>query len=407
MGPYKYLVMAQGVCSASDIFNFLTDGSMRYDGSEAIKNMDDTLLHGQTLEELEEKLKVFMKYCETKNLKLKPSKIVISEEVEFAGTAIRAEKKHDNDVVHILPMEKRVQAFMELKKPKTKKELQVWCGMVSSLQKWYPSLPLNLTMLRKSTVGKGKIDWTEEHEAEYQNAMKVMQTRIMLSPYDPKKRLCLITDGAKTIGTGFVLCQYVNENNPSQGVNIIHSGARKFDSGRIYSPVEAEDIALKQAISECHHLIYYADPVMLFSDCSGLLDMIKKPLADIENVKIRKILEKAQNYHWETQHIPAEENEICDAFSRLCTQVCFDGHNYDTPKPRILKMSKVAKVRRQQMEKMDPLVQRIAEEANLDSEYVEMLNYIEADVDFKDIDSNSELKLLKDDLHHMSIITLD
>ena len=81
--------------------------------------------------------------------------------------------------------------------------------------------------------------------------------------------------------------------------------------------------------------------------------MMEKPLADIENGKIRKILEKAQNYHWETQHIPAEENEICDAFSRLCTQVCFDGHNYDTPRPRILKMSKVAKVRRQQMEKMD------------------------------------------------------
>ena len=182
---------------------------------------------------------------------------------------------------------------------------------------------------------------------------------------------------------------------------------KKFDYGRVYSPVEAEAIALKRAIDECHYWIYYADPVMLFSDCSGLLDMMEKPLADIENGKIRKILEKAQNYHWETQLIPAEENEICDAFSRLCTQVCFDGHNYDTPKPRILKMSKVAKVRRQQMEKMDPLVQRIAEEANLDSEYVEMLNYIEADVDFKDIDSNSELKLLKDDLHHMSIITLD
>ena len=96
--------------------------------------------------------------------------------------------------------------------------------------------------------------------------MKVMQTRIMLSPYDPKKRLCLITDGVKTIGTGFVLCQYVNENNPSQGVNIIHSGARKFDSGRIYSPVEAEDIALKQAISECHYLIYYEACLRYFSN---------------------------------------------------------------------------------------------------------------------------------------------
>ena len=77
-------------------------------------------------------------------------------------------------------------------------------------------------MRRKATVGKGKVDWNEELEAEYQNAMHVMKTRIKLSPYDPKKRLRLIIDGAKTIRTGFVMCQYVNENNPSQGVNIVH-----------------------------------------------------------------------------------------------------------------------------------------------------------------------------------------
>ena len=74
---------------------------------------------------------------------------------------------------------------------------------------------------------------------------------------------------------------------------------------------------------------------------------------------------------------------------------------------RKLRMSKVMKVRRQQMEKLDPLVQRIAVEANLDTEYIEMLNYIEADVYYEEIDSNSELKALKEDLQHMSIITLD
>ena len=46
MGQFKYQVLAQRVCSASDIFNNLTDGSMRYDGSESIKNMDNILLYG-------------------------------------------------------------------------------------------------------------------------------------------------------------------------------------------------------------------------------------------------------------------------------------------------------------------------------------------------------------------------
>ena len=111
-------------------------------------------------------------------------------------------------------------------------------------------------------------------------------------------RLRLIIDDAKTVGTGFVLCQYINEENPSKGVNIIHAGADKFKPGKTYSPVEAEAIALSRAMEACHHWIFYADPVMLFSDCSGLLDMKEEPLADISNVKIQKILEKAQNYHW-------------------------------------------------------------------------------------------------------------
>ena len=159
--------------------------------------------------------------------------MVISEEVELAGTMIRAKMVQNEDVVSILPRDKRVKAFMELKKPETKKVIEVLCGMISSLQRWNPSLPLNLTMLRKLTVGKGKVDWTDELEVEYQNAIDIMKTRIKLSPYDPTKRLHLIIDGAKTVGTGFVLCQYINEENPGKGVNIIHSGSGKFEPGKI------------------------------------------------------------------------------------------------------------------------------------------------------------------------------
>ena len=76
-------------------------------------------------------------------------------------------------------------------------------------------------MSRKATASKGKILCNDELEAEYNNAINIVRTRIRLSPYDPTKRLHLIIDGAKTVGTGFVLCQYLNEENPSKRVNII------------------------------------------------------------------------------------------------------------------------------------------------------------------------------------------
>ena len=62
MGRYKFTVLAQGVCSSSDIFNYLTDGDCRRDNSGALKNMDDVLLHGRTLAELNQKIESFLSF---------------------------------------------------------------------------------------------------------------------------------------------------------------------------------------------------------------------------------------------------------------------------------------------------------------------------------------------------------
>ena len=132
----------------------------------------------------------------------------IGEEVEFAGTLIKADIVENDQGDSILPRDKRIQAFFDLKKPSTKKDIQVLCGMLSSLQAWNPNIPLNVSMLRKSAGSRGKVIWNEELEEEYQNVLKIMQTRIRLSPYDPKKKLRLVIDGAKTVGTGFLLIQY-------------------------------------------------------------------------------------------------------------------------------------------------------------------------------------------------------
>ena len=41
---------------------------MRYDGSQAIKSIDDVLLYNRTLEELKAKLETFLGFCEEKTL---------------------------------------------------------------------------------------------------------------------------------------------------------------------------------------------------------------------------------------------------------------------------------------------------------------------------------------------------
>ena len=130
-GRFQYTVTPQGVCSSSDLFNLLTDGQVRYDGTDTLKNMDDWLLFGKTLEELQLKLQNLMQFCKDKNLKLNPTKLIISEEVEFGGSVISSETVEKENVIFIGPKDRRIKAFQELKKPTTKKEVQIFCGMLA------------------------------------------------------------------------------------------------------------------------------------------------------------------------------------------------------------------------------------------------------------------------------------
>ena len=95
--------------------------------------MDDILLYSDTLEGLKKELELFLEMCKKKNLKLKTSKFRVGEEVEFGGTIISSETVGKDTVVCILPKNARIQAFQNLKKPKTKRDVQVFCGMLASL----------------------------------------------------------------------------------------------------------------------------------------------------------------------------------------------------------------------------------------------------------------------------------
>ena len=64
--------------------------------------------------------------CKKKYLKLKTSKF--REEVEFGGTIISSETVGKETVVCVLPKNARIKAFQNLKKPKSKPDVQVFLG---------------------------------------------------------------------------------------------------------------------------------------------------------------------------------------------------------------------------------------------------------------------------------------
>ena len=55
--------------------------------------------------------------------------------------------------VKIIPNPQRIQALKELRRPRNRKEVQVYLGTVRSLIKWFPTLNVSILIRRASGMG--------------------------------------------------------------------------------------------------------------------------------------------------------------------------------------------------------------------------------------------------------------
>ena len=66
--------------------------------------------------------------------------------------------------------------------------------MLLSLSKWNSTVALEIPLIRKGTVAKGKFIWTNEMEKEYNTVRNTILEQISLTPVDERKTLRLIID---------------------------------------------------------------------------------------------------------------------------------------------------------------------------------------------------------------------
>ena len=80
---------------------------------------------------------------------------MVGSEVVFGGSLIMVEKVQNQYLILITPKSKRIRALEELRRPQTKKDCQVFAGMISSLQRWNPTVALEIPLIRKRQLLRG------------------------------------------------------------------------------------------------------------------------------------------------------------------------------------------------------------------------------------------------------------
>ena len=99
---------------------------------------------------LEQRMEKMLKVCLKKNMKLHPDKFQIGRRVTFGGVTIEACKARGDDErrVYLSPSEEKFQAFLDLKTPESKVEVQKACGMIAQMKKFCPGVMLTFPLYR-------------------------------------------------------------------------------------------------------------------------------------------------------------------------------------------------------------------------------------------------------------------
>ena len=174
-GKYQYLRLPMGINVSPDIFQ--EKMSILMDGLEFVRTyLDDLLIiSNSTFEDHLRQLSTVLQRLRRAGLKINAEKSsFFSPEIEYLGYLLTRDG--------IKPVQKKIQAVLDLQAPTTLKQLRSFLGMVQFYKDMCKGRSLILAPLT-DLVGKGKkkIEWDATHQQAFEDIKKVMAKETILN----------------------------------------------------------------------------------------------------------------------------------------------------------------------------------------------------------------------------------
>lgn len=309
-GTFSFKRMSFGVKTSPAIFQMVMNKLLSYSRllqTNAVAFLDDLLIFTRTLEEHTRVMKDLFGALREAGLKLHPSKSeFLKGEVKYLGHHFSAEG--------IRADEGKLKAILEFPRPKKKKDLKSFLGIVQFYKSYHRDLTKKISPLLELLKKDVKFVWSQKQEDAFQEVRNGLKDLPVLGYADESKDAgkYIITSDASDRAVACTLSQVQDGEEKL----LCCFGRSLRPNERVWSSQEKEGIGLMMALLKWRHLLVSNAGLEIRSDNMSVkfLERIKtstQPRLARWSIAMNEILSKAT---W--THIKGKTNVICDALSR-------------------------------------------------------------------------------------------
>ena len=271
--------------------------------------LDDILIYGSTIEELEANVAAVKAALYENNLTINEEKSMYNREsVEFLGFTI--------DGSGILPTKQKISDIKTFGRPKNVSEVRSFLGMMTFISPFICNFAHKTKPLRDLLSADSKFEWDDERQSAFDALKDAAENDLTKRGYfDEKDKTVLYTD-ASPWGIGGVLVQ---ESGGMVNRRIIACASKSLTAAECrYPQLHREALAI---IWSMERFAYYllGRKFTLRCDSEALMFMTKANGKDVG----KRILSRAEgwmmrmdHYCFEFEHVSGKDN-IADAASRI------------------------------------------------------------------------------------------
>jgi hypothetical protein len=302
-GHFQWTKMPFGLKTASAVFTRCVRKLLAPLGRDDVEFfMDDILIATKTWEQHLEALQAVLARLEEVGLTAKPSKCHLGfREIDYLGHRIGQSK--------ITPDEDKTEKIRNAERPRTKKEVRSFLGLVGYYRKFvdnFARVSASLSDLTRKDRPE-KVEWNQECERAFTTLKHCLVSKPILLLPDNKKQYVLRTDASNT-ALGAVLLQ-----DQGDGLHPIAYASKKLSNAeKNYSTIEKECLGVVWGIKKFERYLY-AEHFVIETDHQPLQYLQK---TKTENGRLMRWAIQLQQYSFSIRVIPGKDNVGADFLSR-------------------------------------------------------------------------------------------